>query len=134
MSGTLHEKHHLTFYSTLHPCLCLCEHTLDMEFLIVLVHLLSAKCSVSFMLGHLTLILFGEIFCSAELQETNSQKNVVPLTLRMRAATATSLGAAAAHAKLLADQEEREIEHLLAMVIETQVSKDLVEMFWLLDK
>ena len=56
-----------------------------------------------------------------ELQEQTFQKNVVPLTLRMRAATATSLGAAAAHAKLLAAQEEREIEHLLASVIETQV-------------
>lgn len=58
-----------------------------------------------------------------ELQEQTFQKNVVPLTLRMRAATATSLGAAAAHAKLLAAQEEREIEHLLASVIETQLKK-----------
>lgn len=45
----------------------------------------------------------------------------------MRAATATSLGAAAAHAKLLAAQEEREIEHLLAGVIETQVGNLLVQ-------
>ncbi|KAL3528200.1 hypothetical protein ACH5RR_012856 [Cinchona calisaya] len=59
----------------------------------------------------------------SELQETTPQKNVVPLTLRMRASTATCLGAAAAHAKLLADQEEREIEHLLAIVVETQLKK-----------
>lgn len=48
-------------------------------------------------------------------------KNNIPLTLRMRAATATALGAAAAHAKLLADQEDREIEHLVATIIEMQV-------------
>ncbi|CAN6472505.1 unnamed protein product [Victoria cruziana] len=43
--------------------------------------------------------------------------------LRMRAAIATALGAAAANAKLLADQEDREIEHLLSNIIETQVRK-----------
>jgi hypothetical protein len=37
---------------------------------------------------------------------------------------ATALGVAAANAKLLADQEEREIEHLVASVIDNQV--DLV--------
>ncbi|CAI9108795.1 OLC1v1008479C2 [Oldenlandia corymbosa var. corymbosa] len=56
----------------------------------------------------------------SELQETTLPKNVIPLTLRMRAATATSLGVAASHAKLLADQEEREIENLMATLIETQ--------------
>lgn len=44
------------------------------------------------------------------------------MPLNMRAATATALGAAAAHANLLADQEEREIEHLMATIIEAQVS------------
>jgi len=43
------------------------------------------------------------------------------LPLRVRAATATALGAAAARAKLLADQEVREIEHLVATIIEAQV-------------
>ena len=60
-------------------------------------------------------------FWLTELQETTLQKNVIPLTLRMRAATTTSLGVATAIAKLLADQEEREIESLMATVIETQV-------------
>lgn len=46
----------------------------------------------------------------------------IPLILRIRAAIATAFGAAAAHAKLLADQEEREIEYLLATMIETQVT------------
>ncbi|KAG6589367.1 SWI/SNF complex subunit SWI3A, partial [Cucurbita argyrosperma subsp. sororia] len=50
-------------------------------------------------------------------------KDDIPLILRIRAATATALGAAAAHAKLLADQEEREIEYLLAIMIETQMKK-----------
>ncbi|XP_031489972.1 SWI/SNF complex subunit SWI3A isoform X2 [Nymphaea colorata] len=43
--------------------------------------------------------------------------------LRMRAAVATALGAAAANAKLLADQEDREIEHLVSSIIEAQVRK-----------
>ncbi|CAK9183526.1 unnamed protein product [Ilex paraguariensis] len=58
----------------------------------------------------------------SENQETSLKKDVIPLTLRMRAATATALGAAAAHAKLLADQEDREIEHLVATILDTQVS------------
>lgn len=52
-------------------------------------------------------------------------KDDIPLILRIRAAIATALGATAAHAKLLADQEEREIEHLLAIMIETQVNHSL---------
>jgi len=44
------------------------------------------------------------------------------LTLRIRAAIGTALGATAARAKLLADQEDREIEHLVATIIEAQVS------------
>ncbi|OIW17048.1 hypothetical protein TanjilG_00187 [Lupinus angustifolius] len=47
----------------------------------------------------------------------------IPLTLQIRAAIATALGAAAARAKLLADQEDREIEHLVATIIEAQIEK-----------
>ena len=47
--------------------------------------------------------------------------NIIPAALRMRAATATALGAAAAHAKLLADQEDRVIEYQVATIIEMQV-------------
>lgn len=54
-------------------------------------------------------------------QETSPKKNDVPLPLRIRAAVATGLGAAAAHAKILAVQEEREIEHLVATIIDAQV-------------
>lgn len=49
-------------------------------------------------------------------------KDDIPLTLRIRAAIGTALGATAARAKLLADQEDREIEHLVATIIEAQVS------------
>ncbi|KDO64433.1 hypothetical protein CISIN_1g0086122mg, partial [Citrus sinensis] len=56
-------------------------------------------------------------------QDASSEKNDVPLNLRIRTATATALGAAAANAKLLADQEDREIEHLVAIIIETQMKK-----------
>ncbi|KAJ0988792.1 hypothetical protein J5N97_007148 [Dioscorea zingiberensis] len=42
---------------------------------------------------------------------------------RIRAAVATSLGATAARAKLLADQEEREIELLMASIIDMQLKK-----------
>lgn len=38
---------------------------------------------------------------------------------------ATALGAAAAQAKILADQEEREMEHLAASVIDEQVGTNL---------
>ncbi|XP_031247709.1 SWI/SNF complex subunit SWI3A-like isoform X3 [Pistacia vera] len=56
-------------------------------------------------------------------QETCTENNDIPLTLRIRAATATALGVAASNAKLLADQEDREIEHLVATMIETQLKK-----------
>ena len=39
----------------------------------------------------------------------------------MRVSVATALGAAAAHAKILADQEEREMEQLAAIIIDQQV-------------
>lgn len=57
----------------------------------------------------------------AEIDE-GCPKDDIPLSLRIRAATATALGAAAARAKLLADQEDREIEHLVATIIEAQVT------------
>lgn len=59
---------------------------------------------------------------STDIQGISSMKSIIPLNLRMRAATATALGAAAANAKLLADQEDREIEHLVATMIEAQVT------------
>ncbi|XVF08660.1 hypothetical protein REPUB_Repub07fG0021800 [Reevesia pubescens] len=59
----------------------------------------------------------------SESQETSPKKNDVPLPLRIRAAVATGLGAAAAHAKLLVVQEEKEIEHLVANIIEAQLKK-----------
>lgn len=46
-----------------------------------------------------------------------------PPNLQIRAAIGTALGAAAAHTKLLADQEEREMEHLISIVIENQLKK-----------
>ncbi|OVA09601.1 SANT/Myb domain [Macleaya cordata] len=58
-----------------------------------------------------------------ETQEATSERNCIPIKLRIRAAIATALGTAAAHAKFLADQEDREIEHLVATVIETQLRK-----------
>lgn len=59
----------------------------------------------------------------SETEAEVSQRNTIPLTLRMRAATATAVGAAAAHAKLLADQEEREVEYLVSTLLEAQVKK-----------
>ncbi|XP_014522338.1 SWI/SNF complex subunit SWI3A [Vigna radiata var. radiata] len=57
------------------------------------------------------------------LEMERSSISEIPLPLRVRAATATALGAAAARAKLLADQEVREIEHLVATIIEAQIDK-----------
>ncbi|KAJ7957214.1 SWI/SNF complex subunit SWI3A [Quillaja saponaria] len=59
----------------------------------------------------------------SETHDRSEKKDGMPLTLRLRAGVATALGAAAAHAKLLADQEDREIEHLVATIIDTQVGK-----------
>ncbi|KAK9066376.1 hypothetical protein SSX86_013698 [Deinandra increscens subsp. villosa] len=58
-----------------------------------------------------------------DASSNESEKGVIPLPLRMRAASATALGAAAAHAKLLAVQEDREIERLVSSVINTQLKK-----------
>ncbi|GBG77115.1 hypothetical protein CBR_g23440 [Chara braunii] len=46
-----------------------------------------------------------------------------PSALQVRAAAATAIAAAAVKAKLLADQEEREIQRLVASVIEMQLKK-----------
>ncbi|KAH7528191.1 hypothetical protein FEM48_Zijuj05G0046200 [Ziziphus jujuba var. spinosa] len=59
----------------------------------------------------------------SEDQDASCNKDDIPLTLRIRAAVATALGTAAARAKLLADQEDREVEHLLAIIIGTQMKK-----------
>ncbi|XP_058072351.1 SWI/SNF complex subunit SWI3A-like isoform X2 [Magnolia sinica] len=59
---------------------------------------------------------------STETLEAAPQKKG-PSTLHIRAAIATAFGAAAAHSKLLADQEDREIEHLMATIIEAQLNK-----------
>lgn len=58
--------------------------------------------------------------------DKSSQKSTIPLTLQMRAATAAALGGAAAHAKLLADQEHREMEYLVSTLVDTQVSNSQV--------
>nr|GEY59562.1 SWI/SNF complex subunit SWI3A [Tanacetum cinerariifolium] len=55
--------------------------------------------------------------------QSESEKGVIPLPLRMRATSATILGAAAAHAKLLAIQEDKEVERLVSTVISTQLKK-----------
>ncbi|XP_071722692.1 SWI/SNF complex subunit SWI3A [Rutidosis leptorrhynchoides] len=56
-------------------------------------------------------------------QPHESERNGIPLTLRMRAAIGTAFGSAAAHARLLAAKEEREIELLVATIIDAQMKK-----------
>ncbi|XP_071731787.1 SWI/SNF complex subunit SWI3A-like [Rutidosis leptorrhynchoides] len=58
-----------------------------------------------------------------EVRPKESEKGVIPLPLRMRATSATVLGAAAAHAKLLAIQEDIEVERLVSTVVNTQLKK-----------
>ncbi|KAL6882550.1 hypothetical protein ACP4OV_011240 [Aristida adscensionis] len=48
------------------------------------------------------------------------EKSFISTAYQMRAAVATAFGVAAARAKMLADQEEREMELLMASIIETQ--------------
>ena len=50
-----------------------------------------------------------------------SEEDGLPSAAQARISVATALGVAAANAKLLADQEEQEIEHLVASVIDNQV-------------
>lgn len=51
------------------------------------------------------------------------EKKFIASAYQLRAAVATAVGVAAARAKMLADQEEREMELLMASVIETQLRK-----------
>ncbi|KAL9239373.1 hypothetical protein vseg_013704 [Gypsophila vaccaria] len=60
---------------------------------------------------------------SSDVDEIFSVRESIPLALQTRAAVGTALGAAAAHARVLADGEEKEIEYLVAFVIETQLKK-----------
>lgn len=55
--------------------------------------------------------------------ETTPSKDPLPSVTQIRAGIATAIGVVAANAKLLADQEEREIEHLMASIIENQLKK-----------
>lgn len=66
---------------------------------------------------------------STDNQDYSIDKDDIPLTLRIRTAVATALGAAAARAKLLADQEEREMEHLVATIIGTEVTHIFLLLF-----
>ncbi|PQQ17221.1 SWI/SNF complex subunit SWI3A [Prunus yedoensis var. nudiflora] len=65
----------------------------------------------------------GEVFTVNKSWHAIFKKDDIPPTLQIRAAIGTALGAAAAHAKLLADQEDRQIEHLMATIIGTQMKK-----------
>ncbi|XP_072961893.1 SWI/SNF complex subunit SWI3A homolog [Typha angustifolia] len=58
-----------------------------------------------------------------EKAEKKREKNFGATAYRIRAAIGTALGAAAARAKLLADHEEREMELLMASIIEAQLRK-----------
>ncbi|KAL0665578.1 hypothetical protein Bca4012_028282 [Brassica carinata] len=63
---------------------------------------------------------------TSDIEEQEEEKEGLedlPVGLRMRVSVATALGAAAAHAKILADQEEREMELLVASVIDQQLKK-----------
>ena len=64
---------------------------------------------------------FSDGFWHPKDVETESSLQALPSATQIRAGIATAIGATAANAKLLADQEEREIEHLMAVIIENQV-------------
>uniref|UniRef100_A0A1D1XME5 SWI/SNF complex subunit SWI3A n=1 Tax=Anthurium amnicola TaxID=1678845 RepID=A0A1D1XME5_9ARAE len=60
---------------------------------------------------------------ASNVAESATGENFGHLAFEIRAATATAFGAAAAHAKLLADQEDRQIEYLMASIIDMQLRK-----------
>lgn len=51
------------------------------------------------------------------------EKEMTTPTVEMRAATATALGSAAVRAKLLADEEDQDVENLFSTVVDTQMKK-----------
>jgi hypothetical protein len=53
--------------------------------------------------------------------DKKQDKNFVATAYQVQAAVATAFGVAAARAKMLADQEAREMELLMASIIETQM-------------
>ncbi|KAG2572871.1 hypothetical protein PVAP13_7KG205900 [Panicum virgatum] len=55
--------------------------------------------------------------------DKQQEKKFVASAYQVRASVATAIGVAAACAKMLADQEEREMELLMASIIETQLRK-----------
>ncbi|KAJ0239956.1 SWI/SNF complex subunit SWI3A [Hirschfeldia incana] len=65
----------------------------------------------------------GDKDTSEQQEDKEETQEDLPVALRMRASVATALGAAAAHAKILADQEEREMELLAASIIDQQLKK-----------
>ena len=56
------------------------------------------------------------------MPDKKTEKNFISTAYQVRAAVGTAVGAAAARAKMLVDQEEREMELLMASIIETQVN------------
>ncbi|XP_068656155.1 SWI/SNF complex subunit SWI3A-like [Aristolochia californica] len=65
----------------------------------------------------------GKLEDSETVGRRSPEKTSGPTTIQLRATVATALGVAAAHSKLLADQEDREIEQLMATLIELQMRK-----------
>ncbi|XP_047070461.1 SWI/SNF complex subunit SWI3A homolog [Lolium rigidum] len=57
------------------------------------------------------------------VSDKKMEKKFVSTAYQVRAAVGTAVGVAAARAKMLADQEEREMELLMASIIETQLRK-----------
>uniref|UniRef100_R7W8Z1 SWI/SNF complex subunit SWI3A n=1 Tax=Aegilops tauschii TaxID=37682 RepID=R7W8Z1_AEGTA len=55
------------------------------------------------------------------------ERNFISTAYQVRAAVGTAVGVAAARAKMLVDQEEREMELLMASIIETQTGHELPE-------
>ncbi|TVU15581.1 hypothetical protein EJB05_39110 [Eragrostis curvula] len=74
-----------------------------------------------------------KINCKIDDQDVQGQsvidkkqdKKFITTAYQVRATVATAIGVAAARAKMLADQEEREMELLMASIIETQASPSL---------
>jgi SWIRM-associated region 1 len=73
------------------------------------------------MLISAAVINFSLSFPLIESQPDESEEKFTTAAYKIRAAVATAIGATAACAKVLADHEEREMELLMATIIDTQV-------------
>ena len=97
---------------------------MDILVLVRQIFLLTFQANINTVFTPLFLLCISKIYIylsSVHDSDKKLEKKFIASAYQVRAAVATAIGVAAARAKMLADQEEREMELLMASIIETQV-------------